>query len=155
MNILIFSDSHSSVTPMLEIYERTDCDAIIHLGDYVRDAKELLRRTSGVPVYHVAGNCDFNIGAHTLQILELEGVKIMITHGHMYQVKSGLGLLLDAAKSHGVKAVFFGHTHRQLLKESKNILMLNPGAVSDCDNSYAFVKIENNEINATLLRGKI
>lgn len=155
MNILVFSDSHSRTRPMLDIYNRTPVDAIIHLGDYVRDARELMRLTSGVPVYHVAGNCDFNMGAHTLQILELGGAKIMITHGHMYQVKSGLGLITEAAVAKGVNAVFFGHTHIQLLKESRKILLLNPGAVSDYDNSYALVNIENGQINATLLRGNI
>ena len=73
----------------------------------------------------------------------------------MYQVKSGLGLITEAAVAKGVNAVFFGHTHTQLLKESRKVLLLNPGAVSDYDNSYALVNIENGQINATLLRGNI
>ena len=56
--ILVVSDTHGNrinIDKALQKY--SDADIIIHLGDYVRDA-EYIRKRTGKRVYSVKGNCD-------------------------------------------------------------------------------------------------
>lgn len=61
-------------------------------------------------------------------MVELEGVKILLCHGHRYHVKSTLLPLYLAARENGVRLALFGHTHTALLEEKDGITLLNPGS---------------------------
>ena len=41
MKILVFSDSHGHLSRVMEIYNKTRCQAVIFLGDGLRDAQGL------------------------------------------------------------------------------------------------------------------
>ena len=43
----------------------------------------------------VPGNCDFGLRVPAEITLEVEGLRVLITHGNRYGVKSGLGRLIS------------------------------------------------------------
>ena len=58
MKVLVLSDSHSYLDFMTRAVEALRPDAVIHLGDYVNDGRELMEQFPGLPFYQVPGNCD-------------------------------------------------------------------------------------------------
>ena len=95
--LLVISDTHGIKIKMKAVIRRfTEADMIIHLGDYSRDA-DYIRTLTDKPVYNVRGNCDLGSDAKAESLLFLEGVKILMVHGHKQSVKSSLlGLSLYA-----------------------------------------------------------
>lgn len=143
MKILVISDTHGNVSRAFTAYSRCKpVDAVVHLGDGTADAV-LLRETLDIPVIAVAGNCD--PGSHTPHelVCEFEGKKILLTHGNAYQVKSGLARLQQRAEEIGVDAVLFGHTHTGVCEKHSDLLLINPGTLSNHGHhrSYAVLNI--------------
>ena len=77
--------------------------------------------------------------------MDIDGVKIFITHGHLYSVKQILLELEKVAEKYKVNAVCFGHTHIPYLNEKLGIKYFNPGALKD--NRYGVLLIENKELS--------
>lgn len=102
-------------------------DAVIHLGDYETDAQTLMARWPQLPLYQVCGNCDRGASAPG-QLLELEGVRLFLTHGHLYQVKYGLLRAELAAREAQADVLLFGHTHRAYCEKKDGLYLLNPGS---------------------------
>ena len=152
LRFLVVSDTHNVRLPMEELYKQYPNDGIIHLGDHIADARWMLARTNGHPVYMVRGNCDGWSDGLEEQILELGGMKLMLCHGHRYQVKSGLGALVAAAKRAGADAVLFGHTHVPFLEVREGILVMNPGALSSPYRFYGIIEIEDQKVKGVLLQ---
>ena len=131
MRILVLSDSHGHLSRVMDMYNKTRCEAVIFLGDGLKDAQDLYKISGSVPVYMVCGNCDFFAGGTPdTQLLELEGRRVLITHGHRQNVKSGLLELKSQALRSHADIVLFGHTHQSLLTEQDGLLLANPGAAS-------------------------
>ena len=105
MKILVLSDSHSYSDFMKRCMDTCHPDAVIHLGDYVMDGKDLSCLYPGIPFYQVPGNCDSGRCdprmMHTV-IVTLSGARLMLTHGHHYFVKESTYRLLPcrALRSH-------------------------------------------------------
>lgn len=111
MELIIFSDSHGKADAMKEALSRQvrRPDGVLFSGDGLRDA-ELLE--AEIPWYKVKGNCDWFGGEYPDEIvMALEGHTLLLTHGHRYSVKSGLGALLYHAAEVGADVVVYGHTH--------------------------------------------
>lgn len=129
MKILVVSDTHGDVKKVIDyIEDRGDIQKIFHLGDYTGDAK-LIYSMTGIEVVKVKGNGDYT-DTSTLedQLIEVEGHKIFLTHGHMYGVKTSLNSIFYKAKSLGAEVLLFGHTHTTLLVEHEGITIINPGS---------------------------
>lgn len=149
MKILTLSDSHGYMADMRQYVERFCPDAIIHLGDYYFDATALSREYPEIPMYAVCGNCD----RYRMQILEAEtrtvsidGVRFLITHGHLHHVKQSLYPLLSQARAMRVDAALFGHTHvAYCQREEDGLWVVNPGACG-YGGSAAIVETENGKI---------
>lgn len=132
MKILVISDSHGAFEKILEIFRKTRYDAVIFLGDGLRDAQDLYRVSGAAPVYTVCGNCDFFAqSVPDMQLLELDGRRVLITHGHRQSVKSGLWALEDTARRMGADIALFGHTHKKFFGERDGLILANPGSVSN------------------------
>lgn len=142
MKILVFSDTHGAVQPMLGAIQTEAPDQVIHLGDHVRDADSLAEQVS-CPVIRVVGNCDFMDMCSDHLIREFEGVRLFLTHGHRYGVKTSLLRLTYAAMEAGADAALFGHTHCQMNREHDGITLFNPGACGYYAPSYGVIRIAN------------
>ena len=84
MKILIFSDSHGSLAPMLEIVESQRPQEVFHLGDHLEDAQALSHAYPDLPVTMVPGNCDGWTGLPGRLMVERGGVPILLSHGVQY-----------------------------------------------------------------------
>ena len=96
MKILVFSDSHGAMGKMVEAMEHERPHHVFFLGDHYRDGIELSELYPDIPMDIVRGNCDWGKGPD-LRVVELEGVRFLLTHGHLQYVKSGLDELLQEA----------------------------------------------------------
>ena len=132
--ILVFSDSHNSDLNMREVLCRNhNCfDLCVHLGDGCREFEALGQLYSPIPFVTVNGNGeDWGHSQRVREtVLDLDGVRIMITHGHMYNVKYGTANLEYRAVEKECDIVLYGHTHIQIIEELSGHLTLNPGSVS-------------------------
>jgi putative phosphoesterase len=151
MKVLLISDTHGHVNRAFKAHTLCEpVDAIIHLGDGCADA-DVLRETLDIPVINVAGNCDPGAVAPRERVWECEGLRILLTHGDAYQVKSGLARLRQRAREIGVDAVLFGHTHQGLLENHDGLMLVNPGTLSNHGHfrSYAVLIITPNGVTAS------
>ena len=147
MEFLIFSDSHGRYTAMQSAYQKQvrSPDAVLFLGDGLRDlaAEDFFAST----LYAVQGNCDWTprladgIQVSDELILQFEGHRILLSHGHRYCVKSGCGAILSHAVRMEADIVIFGHTHQPISETvpagsevggavlSRPIYLFNPGSI--------------------------
>ena len=152
MTILVLSDSHSWIDPMVQAVERTQPDEIFHLGDCYIDAIKLHRRFPEIPLVQVPGNCDCRNDLPSEQLVTLEGKRILLCHGHTYGVKSSLATAGFAAEAQSLDAFLFGHTHSALCDYRGRTLFLNPGCVGpSLSPTYAVLTVEDGQLNARIV----
>jgi putative phosphoesterase len=126
--VLVLSDSHGNVGNMIRAVKREEPDMILHLGDCVVDADALRREFPHITMVNVPGNCDCRQDIPE-RILLIEGKKILICHGHTFNVKAGYLNLEYAAEERKVDAALFGHTHRVFYDKHNRIAYMNPGSI--------------------------
>lgn len=102
-------------------------DEIVHLGDHISDARDLSFALPDVEILRVPGNCDYGSIEQPSILTELGGVRMFLTHGHLFGVKQGLQRLFLQAKAVDAQIALFGHTHRPLCECHGGIWLLNPG----------------------------
>lgn len=153
MKFLVLSDSHGALRGMRQAVEQEQPDVILHLGDREADARDLSMEYFRIPMLSVPGNCDYPLPGEALVMLrEWHGVRIMMTHGHKYGVKSGLLPIELAARESLADVVVFGHTHCAFCEEHGGLWMLNPGACSGRVPSYGVIMIENGRVTCHVAR---
>lgn len=155
MKIAVVSDTHGNIEKTLDAIRTIEnLELIIHLGDHVLDAREIEKQIA-IDTIYVKGNCDLEKEVYEEKILDLLGKKILITHGHNYDVKRGLNNIFYRGKELNVDVILFGHSHISLIMESENILMLNPGSPDTPRNgkygSIGLLEISNNEIKSQII----
>lgn len=129
MKILVFSDSHEDIEPMIKVAEKMTPDLIIHLGDHVSDAVELEQHFPEIPFEYVSGNCDLNSFISSSKTLKIENKTIFLTHGDEYGVRSGTSGIYKEGKKRNVDIILFGHTHQPVVKNKQGITLMNPGRI--------------------------
>ncbi|PLR98065.1 metallophosphoesterase [Bacillus sp. T33-2] len=125
--ILIVSDSHGSagILGKLKARHRQEVDLMIHCGDSELEADDL-----AISHYTaVRGNCDFHPGFLEEAVEEVNGHRILITHGHRYNVKASLLSLSYRAEEVKADIVCFGHSHQLGAELIKGVLFINPGSI--------------------------
>lgn len=125
---------------------------VFFLGDNLRDGRELARLYPEIPMEILRGNCDFGPGPDE-RIIELEGVRFLLVHGHLQQAKSGLSGLIEAGRQAGADMVCFGHTHQALNRWSgEKPWLFNPGTAGGvrARPGYGLVQVEAGRLNAWL-----
>ncbi len=137
MNIVVISDSHGRESLIDDVIDRqlTPPSALIFLGDGLRDLS-MCKKLGGIKVYSVAGNCDWQMlfcdfSSDEEEIINIGGVRIMMTHGHKYGVKSGLDRIIRAAYDKQADLLLFGHTHEKLEMHISPGEMLMGGIVAE------------------------
>lgn len=145
--IAVISDTHgnlNAIDKILPILE--SCDMVFHLGDGASDMRAYKSILEDKLVC-VNGNCDFS-SQDKWKLVEVEGKRLLLTHGDVFGVKGSLTRLKLFAEEKGANAVFYGHTHVAYKEEVDGILFVNPGSLARMciDKSFAFVTIVNGKI---------
>jgi len=133
---------------MVEVVERENPDELIHLGDYWRDAEELSYVYPELTVSMVPGNCDDCFGKKGKLMLERDGVKILLAHGHQWRVKSGPALALETAWEADVDILLYGHTHEAECWQEDGLWIMNPGTVGGryAPATYGVITLDGEEV---------
>lgn len=134
---------------MLNAVQAVKPDLILFLGDGIRDCQEIFNCYPHIPLRAVRGNCDF--GANELDRDEFicDNKRIVMTHGHLYNVKLGYAGLVNMACCAGADAVLFGHTHRKFYAVIDGLHVINPGSVGRGMNPFGVLEIKNGKMSYT------
>lgn len=123
MLVGLISDTHSLIRPEA-LDALSGVDLIIHAGDVGGDTVLAALRAIA-PVEAVLGNTDPLDGSLPEHLdLDLEGVRVHVTHGHELGHPTPERLL----KKHDADVIVYGHTHKPLIEEHGTRLVVNPGA---------------------------
>lgn len=128
--ILIVSDSHGCyplLQKMVEMEPKTN--ALIFLGDGLKDIDRLQAEGCTLPMYTVRGNCDFSAFSPAEALEVFDGHLVFFCHGHHYGVKYSLDDYARAVKNRGAQVGLFGHTHLPTLEERGGVTLFNPGSI--------------------------
>jgi len=149
---LVMSDSHydRKVVEHLKAKYQGQVSAIFHCGDSELESSDSV--WSGITV--VAGNCDYDPGYKESQLVEVEGKRVLITHGHLYNVGFGLDRYNYFAEEQQADIALFGHIHQPVAQMIGKTLFINPGSVSQPRGQYnikmyATVEILSNSYKVT------
>jgi len=126
MKVLVFSDSHGHLELLDKAINNLKPDLIYGLGDFGFSDYELLERN----ILGVIGNNPFDPELPVDRVFELEGFKILLTHGHTHSVRMGLLGLSLFSKENDIDISFYGHTHIADIKEDNKKYFINPGSIS-------------------------
>ena len=132
-------------------------NAVAHLGDGWDEIHDIMLMYPRLPLYAVAGNCDYGEEADSLSF-SLSSKKIVMAHGHRHNVKSGYLRISLWAEENGADVCLFGHTHIPEVFYSGRTLMLNPGSVGfpryGQTSSYGILDISDNGVIEGRVMGK-
>lgn len=131
MRIAVISDTHGNNKEIIErLSEIEKPDFLFHLGDYVTDGIKISKALGIKPII-VRGNGDYlNTEYKEDELIEIEGKKIFLTHGHRYNVTMGIQNLYYKGLELGADMVLFGHIHIPLIEEIDDMIIINPGSPS-------------------------
>lgn len=141
MKILLVSDTHGNNNVLDKLVKlHPDMDLYLHLGDS-ESTPELLR-----PFITVKGNCDYFSDAQDMFMVYTNVGYLVATHKPQQFDQKWLD-------DNNIKIVCNGHTHKRKFEIIKNIIYINPGAISFArdgnDLSYLILKIENCKVEHT------
>ncbi len=155
--IVILSDTHGNLEALKKMEQIFDeADYILFAGDGYKDLN-VLSKNNYKKLVAVSGNCDAELLSNKEKFFEIDGKKILLCHGDLYGVKSGLTRLKLRAEELGADVVIFGHTHQSLCETESGVLFINPGSPSrfSTEKTFGYLVIYNNkavaEINRFLL----
>lgn len=133
MQLVIMSDTHGNTEVIEQIKEQYPNATFIHCGD-----SELKHNTEALTdVYVVRGNCDMDCELVDEQVIEVAGTKILIVHGHYHNVHRTPLNLVYRAKELEATMVCFGHTHIAGAEWIDDVLVINPGSMTQSRSEHA------------------
>ncbi|MBR2353201.1 MAG: YfcE family phosphodiesterase [Clostridia bacterium] len=167
MKLLVFSDVHGRIDRARDVILRhRDADAVLFLGDGLRDVEELSFPQANLTPISVKGNCDLFFSGSDAPIermLRFGSLRVLMMHGYTpYDVKYGEDAAIAYAARRRADILLFGHTHERLeryLPEGSDlgggilsdhpIWVMNPGSLghpADGVPSYGLVMIERDRV---------
>lgn len=141
MDILVISDTHGSRLPIWRAMEKLTSlpDAVLFLGDGLGDLSAITREKGWeeVAVYSVAGNWDGSLiyldDVPEVRTLTLGGCRIVMMHGHTFDVRSGYLEAARYALEQRADVLLYGHTHVPFSEYyrvgERTLLIGNPGSL--------------------------
>lgn len=146
-NYLVFSDIHGDYDSLVKMKKiASENDGAFFAGDGLSSLSNFATKE----FYAVKGNCD--LFGEEEKVVEINGVKILLTHGHNFGVKQSYLRLFMRAKELECSVVIFGHTHLATVFEKEGVLFVNPGTCSYHANqkTYAILIISKGKAQAYL-----
>ena len=165
MTLLIPSDSHGRPDHVEEAIRRVRPDGILFAGDGLRDLTRV--GDPPCPLWAVSGNCDWSpslivngrsVEAEDEELITVEGVRILLLHGHRCGVKGGLLPATYRAMEREADILVFGHTHiplelhllpddeRSLVPVLRPLTLFNPGSIGDSEASFGTITIRGGKV---------
>ena len=130
MKWLIISDTHGYYEELCIILDREKAvKDVIFLGDGLWDIQRAKLDFPDKNFICVKGNCDLTDKVPGMDIITLDGYKVLITHGDGFDVKSSKLAIRRAAINMNVDIVLYGHTHRQYYEYMEGLYLFCPGSV--------------------------
>ena len=142
VRIALVSDTHlprfgrELPRALVEGFERERIDRILHAGDWTTTrAVDLLECIA--PVDGIAGNNDgpeLHARFGTTKVLELDGVRVGITHGHLGSGRSTEERAVRAFEDVDPRpdVIVFGHSHIPVVRRrASGRWLVNPGSPTD------------------------
>lgn len=129
----LISDTHTFLDPRVNSFF-DNCDQIWHAGDIgnsnVSDC--LAKKTKLVAVYGNIDGAELRIQFPEYQLLEVDGVKILMMHIGGYPERYS-PLANKLIKQHNPKIFISGHSHilKVMNDKKNNLLHINPGAAGN------------------------
>jgi len=146
LKALIISDSHGRANDVMDAVEKVKPEVLFHLGDGAKDLRGLGLLYPDVTVYQVGGNCDYSSNMELVRLTTLEGVRILMTHGHIFGVKQSISRLVREAKGRNARVVLYGHTHSAYFEDRDGLLITNPGSIG-FSGRYGVLTVENGNVS--------
>jgi putative phosphoesterase len=149
MKVLIVSDSHGLTVELEKIKERhkEEAELFIHCGDSELEADH----PAMMDYVTVRGNCDADQRIPNETVEEVNSRRILVTHGHLYSVKTDLMKLSYKAREASADIVCFGHTHYLGAEMVYDTLFINPGSIrlpiGRRERTYVIVEIVEHAYN--------
>lgn len=145
MKVLVTSDTHGFYSPISDyLLDHEDIKLLLHAGDGASDVENIHYETD-INYEFVRGNNDYLSDAPYEKVVEIENIRIFITHGHTYNVYYTDNEILKRAKELSCQIAIFGHTHQCVNTIKNDIRILNPGSISlPRDNNYSFFILDIN-----------
>lgn len=104
---------------------KVKADHVIHCGDFCTSVEAL----PDVSMTVVQGNCDWE-DVPKEAVWEAAGLRIYVTHGHRYQVKTSLLPIRYRAEEVDAHIACFGHSHIPVCEQANGRLFINPGSIA-------------------------
>lgn len=153
MKILVFSDSHGTTRHMQDAVDLVRPDRVLHLGDVMRDARDLERNNPGLAMDYVCGNCDGWGAEPEEKLLDIHGHRVLMTHGHLYHVKSSVELAVRSAQDKGADVLLFGHTHEPLVDRRGPLWIMNPGSIRGLGRTtYGVITLDGERLDCRIVQ---
>ncbi len=157
MLIGVISDTHiptrASKIPEIIFEKFEGVDLILHAGD-IESYSVIEELEKIAPVVAVHGNCDPNLGLNEFEVLDIENLKVGLTHGVVYP-KGDTQQLYYLAKELDVEILISGHTHQAMVEKIDDVLLLNPGSPTHprlTDPTVMLLEINGSEIKADIIK---
>ncbi|MBO6052302.1 MAG: phosphodiesterase, partial [Clostridia bacterium] len=143
MKLFIASDLHGSAlwcARMLDAYRASGACRLVLLGDLLYhgprndlpdgyDPKAIIAMLNPLAdeILAVRGNCDPWSVAPLETVVEWNGIRMLLLHGH---TKEGKLALYYSAIAENCSCVLYGHSHIASIERYNGILLVNPGSLS-------------------------
>lgn len=153
MLVAIISDTHRDYEVLNKIiYKVENCDYILHLGDNIEDLKYIKDRIYNKKIICIGikGNCDYSNVIPSERVVDIEGYRIFMTHGHNYGVKIDTNYIKRRAFQLNCKICLYGHTHVFEINQSDGNYLINPGSPSiprDSKRGVVFIEVHEGNIS--------
>jgi putative phosphoesterase len=102
-------------------------ELILHLGDYATDGEKIAEEL-GINIIIVKGNGDPVSNHNDYELINIEGKKVFLTHGHKHNVNEGIDNIYYKGLELGADIILYGHTHIPVNIKENNIIIMNPGS---------------------------
>ncbi|MDE6953264.1 MAG: metallophosphoesterase [Erysipelotrichales bacterium] len=144
--VVVMSDNHGQDIMLKKIKElEPTADYYIHCGDSETSRQELLQG-----YICVKGNNDWYLDLPKEAILDIEGLKILVTHGQYFGYFNREMAMKEMLETTQCQVLISGHTHMPMFIEEGGYYLINPGSTSlprgGSPKSYAVLTIHQKHI---------
>ena len=151
--LLVLSDSHGARDAIKRILnkEQNNVDAVIFLGDGLRDLEQALAFFPHLRVYSVAGNCDYGALEPLDGLAGFDQTVVFYTHGHMYGVKIRSGHACRCRRRPGRRGGAVRSLPYSPRGAAGKVFLFNPGSCGRCytgPDTYGLLTLENGAVTA-------